>query len=216
MDYLKLYGLQDSIIRAVMEPDNYFYLTGGTAIHRFYYNARYSEDLDFFVTDSVTFHEDIRDILETLKAGHRVSVTVRSRDFYRLDVDGLKVDFVNDRVFRHGKSRIIEGVRVDNIVNILTNKLGAIMSRDEPKDVFDIFCIALNERFNWNEVLHIADRKTPVPRDALIYRLRTFPLKALEKVNTIRNIPIGARQMERLTADILKGCENSLFRDMEP
>jgi len=196
-----------------MDGDNYFYLTGGTALHRFYYKSRYSDHLDFFVTDSVNFHEDIKNILDILKAGHRVSMTVRSRDFYRLDVDGVKVDFVNDRVYRHGKTRIIDGVRVDNIVNILTNKLGAVISRDEPKDVFDIFCIAFNERFNWNEVLCIANRKTPVPREVLIYRFRTFPLDTLERVRAIRNIIIGGREIEQMTTDIAEGSDNSLFSD---
>jgi hypothetical protein len=36
----------------------------------------------------------------------------------------------------------------DTPVNILSNKLTAIVSRDEPKDIFDIIHLSLNYSFN--------------------------------------------------------------------
>lgn len=63
---------------------------------------------------------------------------VVSRDFIRLVVEGtLKVDFVNDRVFRYGTSWVLpSGYRIDNLVNILTNKIGTIVDREEPLPPF--------------------------------------------------------------------------------
>ena len=46
--YKKLYDLQDRVLGIVFSREHDFYLTGGTALHRFYYNLRYSDDLDFF------------------------------------------------------------------------------------------------------------------------------------------------------------------------
>ncbi|MDQ7060749.1 MAG: nucleotidyl transferase AbiEii/AbiGii toxin family protein [Sulfurimonas sp.] len=48
INYKELYLLQDEILEIIIKLENNFYLTGGTALHRFYYDARYSDDLDFF------------------------------------------------------------------------------------------------------------------------------------------------------------------------
>lgn len=43
-----IYKIQDKILNIVFSFENNFYLTGGTALNRFYFNYRFSEDLDFF------------------------------------------------------------------------------------------------------------------------------------------------------------------------
>ncbi len=48
IDYKELYILQDMVLKIIFNLSNNFYLTGGIALHRFHYNARYSDDLDFF------------------------------------------------------------------------------------------------------------------------------------------------------------------------
>jgi hypothetical protein len=49
IDYQQLYKLQDRAIAALQDVLQGFYLTGGTALDRFYLHHRYSEDLDFFI-----------------------------------------------------------------------------------------------------------------------------------------------------------------------
>ncbi len=71
----------------------------------------------------------------------------------------MKVDFVNDYIYRYGSFYYHQGKRLDNILNILTDKICAIVSRDEPKDVADFFTIALNEDFIWDEVIGIAKKR---------------------------------------------------------
>lgn len=214
IDYQKLYLLQDKILKLVTNLDNDFYLTGGTALHRFYYDARYSNDLDFFVSSGVSFSEDVQEVVETLKSqNYRVREDVKSRDFYRLMVDdSLQLDFVNDRVYRYKKSEIINGMRIDNKINILTNKLNAILNRDEEKDIFDLFCLAFHENFYWREVLEIADKKAPVEKDILIYRLKSFPLEWLEKIKHIKNMTITKEDIMILCDDILHENHNSLVK----
>ena len=51
----RLYPLQDKVLKRIDQSDTPFYLTGGTALTRFYLNHRYSDDLDLFQNDSVTF-----------------------------------------------------------------------------------------------------------------------------------------------------------------
>jgi len=48
LDYKKLYALQDEVLEKVFAVEDEFYLTGGTALSRFYQEKRYSDDLDFF------------------------------------------------------------------------------------------------------------------------------------------------------------------------
>jgi len=214
IDYKKLYKLQDEVLSLVSKLDNSFYLTGGTALHRFYYNARYSDDLDFFVTNGENFKEDIDEILENLQSNnYHFVIDVSARDFYRVTVNRfLQLDFVNDRVYRHGKSKIIDGIRVDNKFNILTNKINTIVNRDEEKDVFDLFCLAYNEQFNWKEIFNEANKKAVIEKDVFIYRLKAFPLEWLERIKMIKDIGITKETVEILCDDLVEERDNSLVK----
>ena len=44
-----LYPFQDLVLKLIMNIDDTFYLTGGTALGRYYLKHRYSDDLDLFV-----------------------------------------------------------------------------------------------------------------------------------------------------------------------
>ena len=214
IDYKKLYKLQDEVLSLVSKLDNSFYLTGGTALHRFYYNARYSDDLDFFVTNGENFKEDIDEILENLQSNnYHFVIDVSARDFYRVTVNRfLQLDFVNDRVYRYSKSKIIDGIRVDNKFNILTNKINTIVNRDEEKDVFDLFCLAYNEQFNWKEIFNEANKKAVIEKDVFIYRLKAFPLEWLERIKMIKDIGITKETVEILCDDLVEERDNSLIK----
>jgi len=55
IDYIKLYELQDRVLKIVFETEHEFYLTGGTCLHRFYVDKRYSDNLDFFTNQSLRY-----------------------------------------------------------------------------------------------------------------------------------------------------------------
>lgn len=50
-----LYKLQDGILNIIRKLNVPFYLTGGTALSRGYYNYRFSDDLDFFLNADENF-----------------------------------------------------------------------------------------------------------------------------------------------------------------
>jgi hypothetical protein len=52
-----------------------FYLTGGTALGRFYLNHRYSEDIDFFVNANPDFNKYILKIKDNLQAQFKADIT---------------------------------------------------------------------------------------------------------------------------------------------
>lgn len=112
---------------------------------------------------------------------------VDSKDFIRLLVeDRLKIDFVNDRVFRYGRSIISEnGIKLDNIENILANKLCAVLSRDEPKDVFDICTIFILEKLDFPDIFNAGNKKCVLEKETLEFRLKSFPIQLFDMLPVI-------------------------------
>ena len=64
--YAKLYKLQVNVLNFVNKLNLPFYLTGGTALGRFYLNHRFSIDLDFFVNNDTNFSNYIDKIYKKL------------------------------------------------------------------------------------------------------------------------------------------------------
>ncbi len=187
LNYLDLYRTQDKVLGAVFEETNEFYLTGGTCLNRFYYEKRYSDDLDFFTNNSDLYRHAINSVFDKFKeSSFDFTKTVDSKDFVRFVVSErgqpLQIDFVNDRVKRIGLPVSKNGILVDTIDNILSNKITAVLGRDEPKDIFDIFMIASFCDVNWSQILAYTREKVTYQKEDLLYRLDTFPKELLGKI----------------------------------
>ena len=183
LDYSALYRIQDRVLNIFFGADTTFYLTGGTCLNRFFFENRYSADLDLFSNENNLFREDVRILLDALAAnGCIYEVLVDTRDFVRLMAESkLKVDLVNDRVYRFGKStRTPEGIVLDNIENIAANKVCAVLGRDEPKDVFDLYTLFCNARMDWGTVLTASAKKCALDKEVFEYRLNSFPVDLVD------------------------------------
>ena len=189
IDYKKLYSLQDEVLQKVFGVEDEFYLTGGTALSRFYQEKRYSDDLDFFTNSSTRFNFAVKNILAELSKEFTIENELDSRDFVRIKVNGLlQVDFVNDRVPRYKEPRVLEnGYKIDTIENILSNKITAVIGRDNPKDIFDIYLISRYYSIDWQEMLDSAQEKSVFSMDDLIVRLKSFPHRLLGGINLIED-----------------------------
>ena len=105
-DYKKLYQTQDKILLALKPVLSSFYLTGGTALGRFYLGHRFSEDLDFFINKSDTFHSTIKNIEKVLINKFSVlnAQSIVYDDFVRYYIEDdnrvLKIEFINDVAYR--------------------------------------------------------------------------------------------------------------------
>jgi predicted nucleotidyltransferase component of viral defense system len=184
-NYKELYKLQDKVLDVVFSAENIFYLTGGTCLSRFYKEKRYSDDLDFFTHDNDIFARVIKEIKQLLNYNFDVLEEVTSKDFIRLKInDLLQVDFVNDRVMRYEKTIVLEnGYMIDSYENILANKLTAVIGRDNPKDIFDIYLIDKFYKYDMKIILDIAHQKASFNDDDLIIRLKSFPMNLLKSIN---------------------------------
>jgi len=191
-----LYPLQDGVINILHQSGTDFFLTGGTALSRAYYNHRYSDDLDFFVNKSDTYDEQLDKVLAMLSEnGFNWDIHneyTRAENFTTLKVRKdsdtlLKLDFVNDLVPHYGE--IIETnlfYRTDSIRNMLSNKLSCIF-RYAAKDIADIREIALHETVNWTAALNEAQNKEAGLEYVFISEILTsMPESEFETVNWIK------------------------------
>ena len=210
-NYGELYALQDRVLSVVFSEETPFYLTGGTALHRFYCNVRYSDDLDFFMNGQSFFYDEVKEIVYRLKKRFEIETVINAKDFVRIKIGQLQIDFVNDRVYKYGVSNKICDCAVDNVFNILANKLTAVLGRDEEKDVFDIVSICLMYAFDWKIILEAAHQKESFENCMLIERLKTFPLCWLENLKLIKPMPITEALIDTICQDIKQKNKNSTF-----
>lgn len=225
IDYKKLYKLQDRFLTWWAELDLPFYLTGGTALGRFYLDHRYSDDLDFFVNCDTEYLSRIEIIRRGVGKHFQVNIeeALFSDDFTRFyieDEDGrLKVEFVNDVEYYFGKPIKYKYGLVDTPSNILSNKLTAIVGRDEPKDMFDIIHLALNYSFNWKDVFLHAKQKAIINEIDVEQRMVYFPTEWLKQINFIHlntNLEDYPEFQTQIANDFLLGLDNSLGKEKIP
>jgi hypothetical protein len=224
-DYIKLYNLQDKILSLLSGHYGNLYLTGGTALDRFYLNHRYSEDLDFFMNADSSFVDTVNKIRNLIGAKFIISKKnpVLFNDFVRfwVEEDGceLKIEFVNDVPYYSGKIHLSDNIPVDNVQNILSNKLTAIVSRDEPKDIFDIVSISLSFSFNWQNIFECSIQKAIVAEQNVAERIETFPVELLIQQPWLKH-PVHLSEfknyLKTIANDFLFAKDNSLGKSKTP
>ncbi|OHD50866.1 MAG: hypothetical protein A2096_05275 [Spirochaetes bacterium GWF1_41_5] len=219
----KLYPLQDGVLKIMRALNTPFYLTGGTALSRGYFNHRYSDDLDFFVNDADLFQKHLAVIVENLdkypkQFNLQKNKTIAAKDFFQIFVADsnadLKLDFVNDIALHYGELVINENLgKIDSLENILTNKISALF-RYEPKDIADIWIISKNFKFNWEDIITKASAKElgidPVIAGEII---AAFPEDRLEYIKWMT--PVDKKkimlELKVISGDILRGKNNSIL-----
>ena len=218
-DYTNLYNLQFRFLKWIQKLDLPFYLTGGTALSRFYLNHRFSDDLDFFVNSDDRFKDFINVIIRNISHNFNVNISdaLITDEFCRLFVREnkitLKIDFVNDVADRPGKPNSTEFGLIDTVENILANKISAIIGRDEPKDVFDLIFIADNYLFNWADIFLYAKQKSFLNEIDVEKRLHTFPVEFFTRIKTNNDLPALSElksKLKRISDDFLLGKDNSI------
>jgi len=154
----RLYPFQDRLLRILCRLTTRFYLNGGTAASRGYLEHRFSDDLDFFTNDDPSFALWCDRVIQGWGEAGRVEVRQRDRRFCRLNLFSgdfeLKVDFVDDVPSRVGD--LVEHPvlgRLDSAENILANKVSALIDRDEPKDLADIWGFCCVKRLSLPQAL---------------------------------------------------------------
>lgn len=207
-----LYPLQDKVLRDIDKLDTEFYLTGGTALSRGYFGHRYSDDLDLFMNANPRFMEYAEIISNVLAKKYSIEAIIKSPSYYSLKIDKvLKLDMVNDVAKQVDKPKPLPLFsRTDNLDNILANKISAIVSRDEPKDIVDIWIMNKNMSIKWRQVFDQVDSKAVgIFPPAVAERIATFPIELLSRINWVENkepkVEDFKKDLDQIVKNILRG-----------
>ena len=191
----KLYPLQDKVLQTISAHLGNFplYLTGGTCLSRGYFNHRFSQDLDLFYHDPQTGTAKVKSLIDSLSQAYSLEKTLTTPDLQSVSIEGiLKVDFVRD-VGKHWGPYTQHQIYplLDNLDNILANKITAIMDRDEVKDIVDFWIIAKSSPINWPTMFTGVDTKAAgILPPLFAKRLDEFPLSWLSKIDWIMTPPL--------------------------
>lgn len=158
-----LHPLHDRVLKLVQSDK--FYLTGGTCLSRYYYQHRYSDDLDLFYDgnkyDLTAFEAESRQFINRLASAYKLEISNDTEYFKQIfvihDELNLKVDMVFEPVTMIDGPVKHEYIYIDTKTNMVANKLSAIYHRKTLKDYIDLYYL-LGE-FNIEEVIKWVNRK---------------------------------------------------------
>lgn len=140
-----------------------FYWTGGTLLSVVYLHHRRSLDLDFF-SDAPFSHDQVISFMNGLKKDVGLEFIEEKRihdrwEFFLHNNDRVRTEFV---YYNHPglKPRgTWNGVTVDSLDDIATNKVMAMFDRNEPKDVFDIYFILTKGGYSPSKLTEFVEKK---------------------------------------------------------
>lgn len=217
-------NLQKEVLSGFSQfPDSEkFYFTGGTALSEFYLGHRLSYDLDFFTSESgllLPFSDTMQEELE--KRGFSVIAVRRFQTFAEFILtekeEKTTIHLAYDSPFRF--SLPVDsafGVKVNDYMDIIIDKLLTFFGRAEPRDAVDLFFILKNEDL-WR-LLELAPQKDSgfdlYWLAVALEKVRGFPdeidkwpVDMLVEVN-VRELKSKFLSLAREIMDKIKGSKN--------
>lgn len=144
-----------------------FNLAGGTAL-ALQIGHRKSIDLDFFGARPI----DKDEIIGLLEPLGDLQLLQHTRNILILNINGVKVDFVNYKYPWMRAIQIVEDIRLASLPDIGAMKLGAIAGRGKKRDFTDLYFLL--QQFTLSELLGFYREKYPDGNEFLVLRSLTF------------------------------------------
>lgn len=124
----------------------YFYLTGGTALSEYYLHHRLSDDLDFFSgieVDKQWITSLVTRLAKklTVKSIDRREVFNRNLVFINTAQENVKTEFTYFPSPQIETPRIINGIPVDSLIDIATNKFFTIYQKPSARHFIDLYLL---------------------------------------------------------------------------
>lgn len=175
-----------------------FFLTGGTALAAFYLGHRQSQDLDLFTLRAFDSLEIERVIIEVAK---KVSATVKTKvktnDYIEIYLENKKegwiqrLDFIKEQPVVFGDRANVDGIVVDSLENIASNKILTIYGRLEPKDYLDLYFILKETEIDFANLFEKAKKK-----DTGLHEFY-FANIVIEAVGDLKHFPKTLKSFDR-------------------
>ncbi len=141
------------------------YLTGGTCLAEYYFGHRVSFDMDLFTTDRDLFNNARNVITQGRVFGSLRVESVRTMpDFCQFLLHGpkpapIKIDLVMDIPICLGEKQRCGLVWLDSLKDLLANKLGCLIQRNDVKDYLDLYYLIPEFNFSLPELIQIGQSK---------------------------------------------------------
>ncbi|MGH9948791.1 MAG: nucleotidyl transferase AbiEii/AbiGii toxin family protein [Pyrinomonadaceae bacterium] len=150
-------------LRAFFSRESSYFLSGGAALVGFYFGHRETNDLDLFTLEDAveSGFAIVNDVARQL--GASVEAIQTAPDFRRVlftrGDEAIIIDLIREYVFQiASKKKEIDGIRVDSPEEILVNKLCALLSRSEIRDLVDVMVLE-KAGFDLESALEAAGKK---------------------------------------------------------
>ncbi len=145
---------------------SHYYLTGGTPLAAFYLHHRYSEDLDFFISDEEVNLPAIQKLLKlgSQKLGYQKIEYQNYQGLHMFflkyaDDKELKVDFSYYPFLQIEPTSDRNGIRVDSLYDIAVNKMQSIATRTKTRDFVDLYFIVQDKGYEFKKLIQDARNK---------------------------------------------------------
>lgn len=141
-----------------------YYLSGGTALCQYYIPYRLSEDLDFFSIDEINVDEIIAFLkkykgkIGYLSYEYNTSFN-RNLFFFKYANKTLKLEFTYYPFTQINKPIRKDGIAIDSVEDIATNKLFTIYQKPRARDFMDLYMICKKYNYSISELISKARAK---------------------------------------------------------
>lgn len=153
-----------ALLGADKDFSNNFYFTGGTALAEYYLKHRYSEDLDFFTKQEVdnlwltTITKFLKGKLKANKVDIQQSFN-RNLVFFTHKTEILKTEFTYFPFPQITSPRVIDGIKIDSLVDIAVNKFFTIYQNPSARHFIDLYLIIKSKKVKWEDLSGLARKK---------------------------------------------------------
>ncbi len=187
----------------------HFYFTGGTALSVFYYQHRWSEDLDFFSDEKfderevLPFIDRLRIMLQAEVAPTKFGIA-HTFKFLKNGELIMKIDFVYDyfKRIRPQEGENYLGVGIDSLRDIGANKISTIGQRTQVKDYVDLFFLMKNNYSIW-DLIYALEAKYRITSDAVLIASDLMRVQEFEELpNMIK--PLKLDELKKFIVETAK------------
>ena len=191
---------QKKIFSVIIKDDFFrekFYFSGGTALAEFYLKHRYSEDLDFFTPEQVSYAQVKKRLslgLKEMGVGSFETRATGGTKLFFLKKGGqevVKVEFNYFPFKRLETSKEFKKMAIDSLFDLAVNKLDMILTRYCARDYIDLYFIFQQKGYSWQELLTGVKKK-------FFWRIDPLNLAArLKKIEELYDYPKMVKKFSR-------------------
>ncbi len=173
-----------------------FYWTGGTLLSFYYMHHRRSEDIDFFTNEKFNF-EEVNNFAESLKEPLHLKNIESNKiydrwEFFLKNKDKLKVEFVLYDHKRLKPTKKWRNMQIDSLEDMATNKTMALIGRNDPKDLVDMYFILSKRKFRIQTLLKWVNKKFGVEMSQSTFWSEAF--KSFKYLDRIKPLLLGNKK----------------------